>query len=164
MTGEHIRLLSDCESDLSKIENKINQNQTDSIVPFLIAYAVVRITGTYEVIFKEIIYNVTSQGATTEAKQFLENNIIESSANPSTGKIGSILQEVSSNWKQQFDTRVRNECSDGKEKLNQLVNFRNDFAHGRSFHISIQNTIASYHSSKRIFEILDEIVNQNVEH
>lgn len=32
---------------------------------------------------------------------------------------------------------------------NQWVNFRNDFAHGRSIHISIQNTIGSYHSSKK---------------
>ena len=158
MNGNHIAALEDCRNDLNIIKEKINQNRFDSTVRYLNSYAVVKICGTFEIIFKEILFDYLSVNANDENKRFLTVHIIDSSSNPSTGKVSTFLQNMNVSWKERFDLAVKEE-NQGKVALNSLVNFRNDFAHGRNFSCSIENIIKYFESAIFIFDTLYEIIN-----
>ena len=77
-------------------------------------------------------------------------------------KIVSILKEadeviaLSAEWKKKFDEEVKN--SGKKDKINSLVQLRNDFAHGDNITVSIDTVITYYESARDILHILDSVV------
>lgn len=111
--------------------------------------------GAVEVIFKKMIYNYLSVGANEKAKGYLEKAIIDSSCNPNTGNMSNMLQNISSEWKTLFDQQVKQ--SGEKDKLNSLVQLRNDFAHGDSISVSIDTVIKYFDSAVKILNILDNV-------
>lgn len=121
----------------------------------MISYAVVKASGAVEVIFKNMIYNYLSVGANEKAKGYLEKAIIDSSCNPNTGNMSNMLQNISSEWKTLFDQQVKQ--SGEKDKLNSLVQLRNDFAHGDSISVSIDTVIKYFDSAVKILNILDNV-------
>ena len=87
MNGEFIQMIADTKGELDSIRKWINAgNQFDSKTRYLISYAVVKASGTVEVIFKNMIYNYLSVGANEKAKGYLEKAIIDSSCNPNTAQ------------------------------------------------------------------------------
>ena len=156
MNGEFLQMIEDTKGELNSIREWINdQNQFDSKTRYLISYAVVKASGTVEVIFKNIIYNYLIIGANEKTKWYLEKVIIDSSCNPGTGNMSSMLQNISSEWKTLFDEQVKQ--SGEKDKLNSLVQLRNDFAHGDSISVSIDTVIRYFDSAVKILNILDNI-------
>ena len=72
-------MIADTRGELDNIRKWINAgNQFDSKTRYLISYAVIKASGTVEVIFKNMIYNCLSDGANEKAKgyftQCVENN------------------------------------------------------------------------------------------
>ena len=159
MNGRHDQMIADCRDELQVIKTKISVNIFDSTVRFLNSYAVIKISGTFEVIFKEILFDYLSFNANEENKMYLTKNIVDSSSNPNTQNISKYLEKINDTWKQQFDLTVKN--SDAKQALNALVQFRNDFAHGSNFSCSIENIITYFESSIFIFESLYNIINSD---
>lgn len=156
MNGEFLQMIDDTKGELESIRKWINdQNQFDSKTRYLISYAVVKASGTVEVIFKNIIYNYLIVGANEKTKGYLEKAIIDSSCNPNTGNMSNMLQNISSEWKTLFDEQVRQ--SGEKDKLNSLVQLRNDFAHGDSISVSIDAVIKYFDSAVKILNILDNV-------
>ena len=90
-----------------------------------------------------------------KAKGYLEKAIIDSSCNPNTGNMSNMLQNISSEWKTLFDQQVKQ--SGEKDKLNSLVQLRNDFAHGDSISVSIDTVIKYFDSAVKILNILDNV-------
>ena len=83
--------------------------------------------------------------------------ILDSSCNPNTGNMSNLLQNISSEWKEQFDALVKEA---GKiSKINSLVQLRNDFAHGDNITVSIDTVISYFDAAKDILNILDTVVN-----
>lgn len=149
MNGEFIQMIEDTRAELDSIRKWINAgNQFDSKTRYLISYAVVKASGAVEVIFKNMIYNYLSVGANEKA-------IIDSSCNPNTGNMSNMLQNISSEWKTLFDQQVKQ--SGEKDKLNSLVQLRNDFAHGDSISVSIDTVIKYFDSAVKILNILDNV-------
>ena len=68
----------------------------------------------------------------------------------------NMLQNISSEWKKKFDEEVKN--SGKKDKINSLVQLRNDFAHGDNITVSIDTVITYYEAARDILHILDSVV------
>lgn len=64
-------------------------------------------------------------------------------------------ENISSEWKTSFDQQVKQ--SREKDKLNSLVQLRNDFAHGDSISVSIDTVINYFDSGVKILNILDSV-------
>lgn len=73
-----------------------------------------------------------------------------------TDNINAMLQNISSEWKKKFDEEVKN--SGKKDKINSLVQLRNDFAHGDNITVSIDTVITYYEAARDILHILDSVV------
>lgn len=160
MKEEYVQKLSDTLTELKEIRKWINadKNKFDSKAKYLISYSVIKASGSIEVIFKNIIYDVLSDGAKEEARQYLEKVILDSSCNPSAGNMSNILQNISSDWKIKFDDEVKK--GGIKDKINSLVQLRNDFAHGDNIRVSIDTVIQYYEAASKVLKILDSIVSK----
>ena len=72
-----------------------------------------------------------------------------------TGNMSNMLQNISPEWRTLFDQQVKQ--SGEKDKLNSLVQLRNDFAHGGSILVSIETVIKYFDSAVKILNILDNV-------
>lgn len=159
MKNECKMKLEETEKELEEIEQWINsdRNKFESKTRYLISYAVIKASGTVEVVFKNIIYDFLSENVKEETAYYIEKMILDSSCNPNVGNMSKILQNISPAFKKQFDEKVKR--SEMKDKINSLVQLRNDFAHGKSLTVSIETVITYFESAKNIILILDEVVN-----
>ena len=156
MNGRYNDMIKDTETELNSIRQWINAgNQFDSKTRYLVSYSVIKASGTVEVIFKNIIYDYLIINANDKTKMYLEKMIVDSSCNPNTGNMSNMLQNMSSVWKESFDHLVKE--SGHKDKLNSLVQLRNDFAHGESIAASIDTVIKYFKSAVEILKILDSV-------
>lgn len=157
MTEELKLLIQEVSSDLNKIKNSINENSFDSKVQYLNSYAVIRASGSLERILKTIIYNKLTENVSAETNQYISKMILESSFNPTTGKIINILQDISSDWTNQFKNYIE-ENTKKKGDLNSLIQARNSFSHGNSINLSIGDIITYFESGVDIMSELDIIL------
>lgn len=150
------------ETELQEIKKWIDsgRNKFDSKTRYLISYAVIKASGTVEVVFKNIIYDFLSENVKEETAFYIEKMILDSSCNPNVGNISNILQNISADFKKNFDDKVKQ--SGKKDKINSLVQLRNDFAHGESITVSIETVITYFEAAKDIILILNEVVNTNI--
>jgi len=155
MTGNNIQLIDDCRTELSNISNFISLNPFDTMVRYLVSYAVIKCCGTIEIVYKDIIYNHLTKNANAEAISYFSKNIKESSSNPSTNKISNLLIQLNTDWKNNFESQID---SIDKGYLNSLVNLRNDLSHGRSITSTIDNVINYFDGGCKILNVLDSIV------
>ena len=81
MHEKYNTLISNVNIELSGIKSWINKHSMDSNVRYLVSYAVIKTSGTIEVIFKNIIYDCLSIGTNINASEYLNNSIVESSCN-----------------------------------------------------------------------------------
>lgn len=158
MRDEYTNILLDTELELQGIKNWIDldRNMFDSKTRYLISYSVIKASGTIEVVFKKIIFDFLVEGSREETNAYLEKMILDSSCNPNTGNMSNMLQSISAEWKAQFDIRVKD--SGKKDKINSLVQLRNDFAHGDNIRVSIDTVITYFNAAKDILYILDDVV------
>ncbi len=120
MDNIYTGMLDDCYREIQLVESHISSNPFDSLNSFLISYSVIKACGVIEVIYKSMIVQKISIGATTEAHNYFEKNIIDSSSNPKTGIILKLLEDINPVWKQSFEDRIHGQNEKGS--LNSLVN------------------------------------------
>ncbi len=156
MTGSNTQLISDCQNELIDIQNYIASNPFNSMVKYLVSYAVIKSCGTIEIVFKDIIYQHLIQNANPEAISFFTKNIKESSSNPKTDRICRTLKQLNEKWNSSFKTQINS--SPDKNMLNSLVDLRNQLAHGNSISASINDVINQFNAGCNILNILDSIV------
>ena len=160
MRDEYIQQLDDARQELESIREWINKdrNKFDIKTKYLVSYAVVKASGSIEVVFKKIVFDFLSQNVREETGQYLEKMILDSSCNPNTGNMSNMLQNISGLKRNIFDQQVKE--SEKKDKLNSLVQLRNDFAHGDNVNISINTVITYYAAGITILNILDNIIGE----
>lgn len=160
MNRRYTEMLDDTERELKEIRKWINKdrNKFDSKTRYLISYSVIKASGTIEVVFKHLIFDYLVAGAKEETKTYLENMIVESSCNPNTGNMSNMLQSISAERRKEFDEQVKE--SGYKDKINSLIQLRNDFAHGDSINVSIDTVITYFKSAIEVLKILDLVVNK----
>ena len=160
MRDEYIQQLDDARQELESIREWINKdrNKFDIKTKYLVSYAVVKASGSIEVVFKKIVFDFLSQNVREETGQYLEKMILDSSCNPNTGNMSNMLHNISGLKRNIFDQQVKE--SEKKDKLNSLVQLRNDFAHGDNVNISINTVITYYDAGISILNILDNIIGE----
>lgn len=158
MKDDYIDLLKNTDRELQEIRKWINadKNRFDSKTKFLVSYGVIKASGSIEVVFKQIIYDYLTMGVGSKTATYIEKMILDSSCNPNAGNMSNMLQNISSEWKKQFDEQVKE--SGKKAEINSLVQLRNDFAHGDNITVSIDTVIGYFDAAKEILNILDSVV------
>lgn len=159
MNEDEKRILDDCDLEIKNIKTWIDNNKFDSNVRFLVAYAVIKSSGSIELVFKSMIHTFLSQNCIDETKVFLAKNIIESSANPSPGIIEKYLEQFDGKRKVKFSDLLNG--SQDKGNLKSLVSLRNDIAHGRTINSSINVVESYFESGKKILETLEKVINDS---
>lgn len=159
MRSDYADLIKNTDRELQEIRKWINadKNRFDTKTKYLIAYSVIKASGSIEVVFKQIIYDYLTREAGEKTATYIEKMILDSSCNPNTGNMSNLLQNISSEWKEQFGALVKE--SGKKSKINSLVQLRNDFAHGDNITVSIDTVISYFDAAKDILNILDTVVN-----
>lgn len=159
MNEEEIRVLDDCDTEIKMIKEWIDNNKLDSNVKFLVSYAVIKASGSIEIVFKSMINTFLSKNCINETKRYLEKNIIDSSANPSPGMIERLLEQFDSNRKKRFSELLKeNSNQHDKGNLKSLVSLRNDIAHGRTIISTIHQIDTYYASGKNILNLLEQVL------
>ncbi|MFQ8921896.1 MAG: HEPN domain-containing protein [Clostridium paraputrificum] len=156
MNGKYISKINDCNCELDKIKKWISKNKLDSNVKYLVSYSVIRCCGTIESIYKGMVFDYLSSGANKEVLNYLTRNILNSSSNPSCGKIESLLKSVNEDWALEFKGRIKDRNE--KIKLNSLVSLRNTFSHGGDITSSIDDVILFFESGEWILEQLYQCI------
>lgn len=155
-----LQKLNDCSTELMKIQESINfVGQSHSIVPFLTNYAIVKCCGTIENSFKTIITDFHNS-LPQQAKNYIEETFYKSSMNPSKDNIHRSLEKFDPNWNLDFKNKLNSEANKARleSSLKSLNDARNEFAHGGRPTVSFQSILLYFNDSKRIIEILDDIV------
>ena len=160
MNEDHKRCLKDCTDEIDKIKAWIDSNPLDSNVKFLVAYAVVKSSGTVEIVFKSLLHEFLSTGCKIETQTFIEKNVVDLSCNPTTGNMEKLLEQIDSDRKKDFIDKTKG--LQQKADLNSLVKLRNDLAHGRDISQSINTIKRYYESGKQVISILDVVLYGNV--
>ena len=150
-------MLYDCDQELAKIEARINEDKFDSLNSCLISYAVMKACGVLEVVYKNMIADTVSIGATSEAKNYLDRQIRDNASNPNVGNMLRLLESLSNQWRIRFDDQTKGTIEKGS--LGSLVGLRNDFAHGRTVTASIKNVRQYFRDGQTILKWLEDILN-----
>lgn len=156
MIEEYERKLTDCRVELTNIRQWIDGNKLNSNVRYLVAYSVMKASGTIEVVFKLMIYDFLAENVKEETQYYLTKMVVDSSCNPNTNNMSKMLEQIDTARRTIFDNRVKG--TQQKGDLNSLVVLRNDLAHGRTVNATINNVLKYYESGVYILNLLDEIL------
>ena len=156
MIIEYERKLDDCRIELRNIHQWIDANKMDSNVRYLVAYSVMKASGTIEVVFKLMLYDFLAENAKEETQYYLTKMIVDSSCNPNTNNMSKLLEQIDTVKRAVFDNQVKGIQQKGN--LNSLVVLRNDLAHGRTINATINNVTTYFESGVYILNILDTIL------
>lgn len=156
-------ILIECRLELTNIMHLLSGlGEAATPTPYVKRYALIRATGAIESGFKQIIADKVDEGSHEQVKCFIKRKIRNSSCNPSLGAIENMLGEFDERWRARFEELLS--LADKpvlKGSMSQLVNARNDFAHGGSPEIDINDTIKFFEDGFKVLEILDEVVNSD---
>lgn len=150
-------------SELNSIKKIINKDQFSSANPYLVNYSIVRSSGSLEQSYKTLIYDFLRVEEKEKLNVYLKKNIVDSSSNPNTGNIIKMLAEMDGIWSNKFTESISLISKNGEHKanLNNLVQSRNDFAHGVNLsNTRMETVIKNYESGICILKILDCILNE----
>lgn len=157
-------LLEDCTAELERIKALIVGLQGGAVPDYIQRYAVIRATGSIETGFKTIIADKVDEASHVQVKNFIKKKIRDSSCNPKLGMIENMLGEFDLRWQSKFDELLAFEDKPGlKGALTELVNARNDFAHGGTSTMCIEEIINFFASGVKVLSILDAVVNHEFE-
>ncbi|MYM64197.1 HEPN domain-containing protein [Pseudomaricurvus sp. HS19] len=161
--NEVSQILCDCADELENIRALlVGLGDGANPTPYVKKYAVIRATGAIEVGFKQIIADKVDEGCNVQVKNFIKKKVRESSFNPKFGLIENLLTEFDQRWKEKFDELLALEDRPAlKGALTELVNARNEFAHGGNPNVGIEKTISCFENGRKVLKILDEVVNYN---
>lgn len=162
---EVMEMLRICDDELNSISALlVGLGNEARPAPYVKKYAVIRATGTIETGFKKIIADKVDEGSHIQVKNFIKKKIRDSSNNPKLGIIENMLYEFDTRWGAKFDELLAFEDKPQlKGSLTELVNARNEFAHGGNPDIEIHDTIRCFTDGKKILKLLDSVVNHEFE-
>lgn len=147
--------IQDCQNELNDIETIIQrEGALSSLAKYLTRYALIRISGTFEFSYKNLIADYYT---TSVIEPYLTNTIRDSSSNASIENIHKLLKSFdetkNDNFKNSLNGHDRN-----KSALKSLNSWRNDFAHGKSINVSFSELKQYFSDSILIFENLDSVL------
>ena len=153
--------LTQCRAELSHVENAVKALGVMSpVTPYLSHYAIIRACGAVEVSFKSLIADFCSKRSKKQIKRYIHLRIKRGSANPSQKNILEILNQFDEDWKKNFKSNMKADPNKQQllDSLQSLVDARNEFAHGGSPTMTIDDVILHFDRARRVVEHVDAIV------
>jgi hypothetical protein len=154
-------LLNQCRSELDHVQTSIvTLGVVSPIAPYLAKYAVIRACGAVEVSFKALVADFCSKRSKKQVKKFIALKIVRSSTNPSHDKIVEMLSQFDDNWRKMFKANIGSDPNKAQllDSLQSLVDARNEFAHGGSPTLSINDVIKHFDHARRVLEHVDAVI------
>ena len=146
----------ECLRVLKSIKERIDKDKFEVMNSYLISYSLVKACGTVEVIFKRMVADRVSSGSSKEVVNYFDAKIVDSSFNPSYGRIKSLLEDFNEEWSKEFVSKLIG-CP-SVTQLKSLVALRNSFSHGKDVSASIENVIEYFEASLKILVALGEAI------
>ena len=156
MNTDETRKINDCLTELKSIKTWIDKNPLDSNTKYLVAYSIVRSSGSIEQVFKQLVFEFLAEKSKQETQYYLEKQIVDSSCNPNVGNMLRIMEQVDIQRRKRFDDLTKG--TQERQDLGSLVTLRNDIAHGRTNNPSINNVIRYFEAGVAIVNQLDQIL------
>jgi hypothetical protein len=154
-------LLTQCSAELAHVKASIDAlGVTSPVSPYLTMYAVIRACGSIEVSFKALIADFCNKRSKKQVKRYIALKITRSSANPSHSKIVEMLDQFDENWKTGYKASIGADPAKTHllDSLQSLVDARNEFAHGGSPTLSINDVIRHFDHARKVLEHVDLVV------
>lgn len=154
-------LLTQCRSELTHVQDSINTlGVTSPVAPYLTKYAVIRACGAVEVSLKALIADFCNKRSKKQVKRYIALKITRSSANPSHNKIVEMLDQFDESWKKSFKANIGADPDKTHllDSLQSLVDARNEFAHGGSPTLSINDVIKHFDHARKVLAHVDLVV------
>lgn len=149
-----------CIEDLELIEEKIKSDAFDRYNGYLINFSIILASGAVEKEFKDIVYSALSIGTKRNTSNYLSNKIIDSSMNPSIKNICRLLNEIDNEINKEFKSSLEKDC---KDKLDSLVELRNELSHGGKCSTNINEVITYFDSGKEVLGKLHAILVKSID-
>ena len=153
-------IISDCNSELERIGHMIEGlGSTSPISGFLTKYSLMQISGTLERAYKIIIAD-HYKAFSPELERFINNNVLEATANACYGNICKMLKSFDISKTTEFKDAV-NALPDGEQCIslfNELNDIRNNVVHGGTVIPSFVDLRLKYQGSLKIIDVLDSIM------
>ena len=163
INSEASKLLETCKLELDNIKLLLESlGEASNPVPYIQRYALIRATGAIETSFKKIIADKVDDGGNLQIKQFIERKVRNCSSNPKLSIIENMLTDFDVRWQKKFNELLSLEDKPKlKGSLSKLVKDRNEFAHGGTPDVGIQETMEYFNDGIYVLELLDKVVNYN---
>ncbi|MGV2449130.1 UNVERIFIED_CONTAM: HEPN domain-containing protein [Ralstonia mannitolilytica] len=152
-------LVDECDYDFDRIERVIDVlHSTNTAVPYLTKYAIIKACGTLEQAFKIIISDFSCSGQSAQVRKFIETSFKESSINPNLDNIHKSLKRFDDQWNETFKALLTNDNDNERIKASiaSLNNARNQFAHGGNPTATFTDIKAYFDDAKKIILYLDQ--------
>lgn len=154
-------LLNQCRAELIHVRDSISTlGITSAVTPYLTKYAVIRACGSIEVSFKSLIADFCTKRSKKQVKRYIATKVTRGSANPSHKNILDTLNQFDEDWKKNFKNNLKADADKALllNSLQSLVDARNEFAHGGSPTVTINDVIVHFDHARRIVEHVDNII------
>ena len=144
-------LLKEIDDTISNIEKfKPSELERDYLAKFLAVF----ISGTYEECIKDIITQKICSTCSQEAMLLVENYLYENFRNPTIANIEQLLLKFNPDWRDEF-VKMHSLLKSG---VDLIVENRNRFSHGRTFNITLRETIEAHEKGKEVIIKIREII------
>jgi hypothetical protein len=147
-----ISRIDQLEKDIATI-SKVTDPQISS---FLSSFLAVYSCGVYEDCIEYLVMERASKSGDSEVQEFVKQSIIKSFRNPNYENIKQLIGKFGSGYLSSLTTQVDNRLS---TSIGSIITNKNDVAHAGQYKLALGDFIAYHSEAKKIFEILEKVLN-----
>ncbi len=153
--------IDDARTEFHKISSLIKRTKkaTSPSRKYLTLYSLIKASGVIEYAFKTILADY-HLGGLPQTVSYIDNNVRDSSRNPSLKNIYSLLKEFDSSWNSTFKRLLKAHPDSVriKQSMNSLCENRNSFAHGKACTATFADIMQYFEDSVIVIQLLDAVV------
>lgn len=152
--------LNDCRLELLKIRGLINSyGSMHTITGFLTQYALIKVSGTFEICYKTIIADYYDSFS-PKLQRFVSKQVREASLNATYENITKVLKMFDEVKCARFKSNVTALDKEKKStnSLSDINKARNNVAHGSMSTMSFNDIQSKFYKSILIFQELDKVM------
>lgn len=152
--------LCDCWQEINEIKKIIERNPTSFESNLITRYALIKVCGTIERVYKNIISDYACISACDRTKNYIDREIRNTSKNPQIDNMYALLERFDSQWNKNFKKAINRDQNKDRilYSIKSLNALRNDFAHGKNIQASFNDVLSYYRDSCKIIYFFDKVV------
>ena len=156
-------LINNCRIELKDIQLIIRNIKASSTQrPYLTRYSLIRVHGTIEQCYKNIVAVYCENGSNNQMKNFLGKNFRSRALSLYYDRLLNNMKDFDEMWRDEFRVKFKRYSPLSKNKiktsLTSLVDARNEFAHGINTPITFRDVKNYFKEAEKIISIIDRII------